>query len=194
MFSNELTKELLLRQILGLLNDQEKRFGKNTQSTARSTPPAMRLPIRWFLDFRSGGSLCHICLSSFLQMSDGKHFGFFSWEKYNEKIKLLLERRIWNAMIQKKFFRFPVAYIRPEIPKDLREQIANILKERQCEIIQDESQASHIIYPEIESIASDYARPSLKSGENVQIHWYYLPESYDLWVPNTFALPVRVFV
>ncbi|XP_031624506.1 SWI/SNF complex subunit SMARCC2 isoform X2 [Contarinia nasturtii] len=185
------TKESLSQLLISFIQFQETRFGKGA-----SEPPTMRLPMRCFLDFKPGGSLCHIFSNMYRYKADQRWRKFeFNVTKTARKDKdpnIQMATEILENLIDQECFRLPTAYIRPEVEEELREQITEILKERQCEITEDEDQASHIIYPELDPLPDDYARPSFKRGKNVMIHWYYLPESYDSWVANTFELPEDV--
>lgn len=150
--------------------------------------------MRCFLDFKPGGSLCHIfaniyrfntnqCRSKELNVSE---IVPEDEERYKE-----MSIEVFQKLIDQKCFRLPSVYIRSEIDDDMRNRIIGILKQKQCEITEDADQASHIIYPEVDHFPEDYARLLFKRGKNVMIHWYYLPETYDSWIPITFDLPVR---
>lgn len=177
--------------LISFIQFQETRFGKGA-----TEPPTKRLPMRCFLDFKPGGSLCHIFSNMYRYKADQRWRKFeFNVTKTPRKDKdpnIQMAIEIESTLIEQEFFRLPVAYIRPEVNDELREQITEVLKNHQCEIMDDEEDATHIIYPEIDTSPDDYARPSFRRAKNVMMHWYYLPESYDSWVPNTFELPVRV--
>lgn len=53
-----------------------------------------------------------------------------------------------------------------------------------------ETEATHIIYRTVDPLDEEYARPSFKRGGNVNMHWYYFPDSYDTWLPSPPDLPV----
>lgn len=150
--------------------------------------------MRCFLDFKPGGSLCHIFSNMYRYKADQRWRKFeFNVTKTARKDKdpnIQMANDILDTLIEQEFVRLPSAYIRPEVDDELREKITDILKKRECEIIEEEDGASHIIYPDIDPLPDDYARPSFKRGKNIMMHWYYLPESYDSWVSNTFDLPV----
>lgn len=187
---------------------------ENNESTLDSTssPPIMRVPMRCFLDFQLGRSLCHIFAIMYYyktNLEDSKPCDQ-QWTKFNfdasqetiskttndvasdMDLNMHVSQKIYEKLIEVKCFYLPTAYIRPEIADDQRKRITDILKTRQCEIVDDENHATHIIYQALEHASEDYARPILKEGDNVIVHWYYLPESYDSWIPNKFVLPVRL--
>lgn len=175
--------------LISYLQFQENRFGKGA-----SEPLMTRLPMRCFLDFKPGGSVCQIFSNMYRVKADQRWRKFeFNLTKTSRKDKdpvMQMASDIEQQLIENELYLLPVAYIRPEVDEDLREEVTEILKNRSCEITTDESKATHIIYPEVDALPDDYARPSFRRGKNVMIHWYYFPESYDSWVPNTFDLPV----
>lgn len=192
-----------MSQVLtSLIQFQETYFGKNARK-----PPTMRLPMRCFLDFEPGGNICCIFSCMFCNKT-GKGWEHFKTRVDDAKKKtqrdaqldtrldikssIELATKIRQSLLDKHFLQLPIAYIRPEVGEKVRERITDILRDCKCELTSDEDQASHIIYPETDPLPDEYARPSFKSGKNVMIHWYYLPESYESWVPNTFDLPVRL--
>lgn len=178
------TKESLSQLLISFIQFQEKNFGRKS-----CEPPIMRFPMRCFFDFKPGGSLCHFFSNIYRFKADQRltKIDFDGTETY---IRMLKE--VYNKMTDQKCFRLPTAYIQSDIDDDLRKEITQILNDRQCEITEDQAQASHIIYPKLEHSPEDYARPSFKQGDYVMIHWYFLPESYDSWIPNTYDLPVSI--
>lgn len=138
---------------------QQKIFGKGS-----SEIQTMHLAMRCF--FHSD-SLCHI----FLKMYDYK--ANRKWENFDfedEPHYIAMSKEINAHLINIKYFQLPTIHIRHDVDDKLREKITNILKERQGKITQDENQASHIIYPEIEPLPSEYARPLFKRGTHVMMH------------------------
>lgn len=111
-------------------------------------------------------------------------FEFDGTEKADQNIEM--SKYILEKLIEHKCLRIPSIYIRPEIDSRLRHEINEALKNLQCEIAADEYDATHIVFPEVNYQSENYARPHFKRGDKVWIHWYYLPESYDSWVENTF--------
>lgn len=184
------TKESLAKLLVEFIQYQETKLGKNANE-----PQSTRLPMRCFLDFKPGGSLCHIFSNMYRYKCDQR------WRKFEFNVSKAQSRKdkdpnsqlfveIETALIEEECLRLPVAYIRPEVDDKLRGRITGILKRHQGEVTTDIEEATHIIYPSTEMGQDDYARPTFRRGKNVMIHWYYLPESYDSWVPVSFDLPV----
>lgn len=162
----------------------------NDSTKARTT----RLPMQCLFDFNPGGGICHFFATIYRYKAEQRleKFDFdltfnTSSKEYDQKIALNDE--IYARLIDVMCVRMPVAYIRPEVDGELCQNITKILKDRQVEITKDETEATHMIYPIVEA-NEDYAWPSFKRGQHVMIHSYRRPESFDLWVANTFDLSV----
>lgn len=57
-------------------------------------------------------------------------------------------------------------------------------------ILENEQEATHILFPVVDPLDEEYARPVYKNKERwIQMHWYYFPDSHDSWV-NT-EVPVE---
>lgn len=151
--------------------------------------------MRCFLDFKPGGSLCHIFANMYRYKTEQR------WRKFDftmaknpmrkdPNIQMLME--IETALIEAECFRLPVVYVRPDVEKSLAAKVKSIINNHQGEITEDEEEASHIVCPIVEPLPEDFARPTFRRGSHIMIHWYYFPESYDSWVQNSIDLPVIV--
>lgn len=185
-----ITKESLSQLIIQFLQYQEAKLGKNAQE-----PPTTRIPMRHFLDFKPGGGLCVIFASMYRFRTEqrGKKFDFTIGKNTSRKdpnIQMIMD--IEAALIEAEQLRLPEIYIRPELDKPLANKIKDILTARRVEIVPDEEDATHVVYPLVDPHPDEYARPSFKRGSNIMLHWYCFPESYDSWVPNTFDIPDNI--
>lgn len=146
-----------------------------------------------FLDFRLGGSLCHILASIYRYKSDQSLKGLaFDATNITNKSYIEMSKHVFQNLIEHMHIRLPAVFIRPECDDKLREQINGVLKGLRCEIVDNQNEASHIIFPELDRSTEDYTRPLFKRGRDVMMHWYYLPDSYDSWLYNRrFILPVN---
>jgi SWI/SNF related-matrix-associated actin-dependent regulator of chromatin subfamily C len=99
---------------------------------------------------------------------------------------------IESCLIDAEIFRLPTIYIRPEVDRALASKIREIITNHQAEITEEEEDATHIVFPEVDPLPEEYARPLFKRDKFVMLHWYYFPESYDSWVANNFDLPDNV--
>lgn len=181
------TKESLCTLIVQFIQYQETKLGKHV-----SEPVLTRLPMRCFLDFKPGGSLCQILATMYRYKLEQR------WRKFDFSVTKTAARKdpniqmlevIETALIETECFRLPVVYVRPDVEKPLAAKLRAIIASHQGEITEDEDEASHIVYPIVEPLTEEYARPTFRRGQHIMLHWYYFPHSYDLWVPNTFDLP-----
>lgn len=184
------TKESLAQLIVQFVQYQETKLGKNAQD-----PPTTRLPMRCFMDFKPGGALCHILATMYRYKAEQRWRKFdFTVNKNPMRkdpiIQMLLDME--TALIEAECMRLPIVYVRPEVDKTTANRITDIVTNHQGEMTLDEEEATHIIYPAVDPLPEDYARPMFRRDKHVMIHWYYFPESYDTWVPNTFDLPDNV--
>ncbi|XP_022219357.2 SWI/SNF complex subunit SMARCC2 isoform X2 [Drosophila obscura] len=188
--SEPITKESLAQLLIQFLQYVEAKLGKNS-----AEPPATRIPMRCFLDFKNGGGLCIIFSTMFRFRAEqrGKKFDFSIGKNPTRKdpnIQLLIE--IEQALVEADLYRIPYIYIRPEIEKGFEGRLREILDNRRVEIVTDEEDATHIVYPIVDPHPDEYARPIFKRGSHVMLHWYYFPESYDSWTVNSFDLPENI--
>ncbi|EDW66752.1 SWI/SNF complex subunit SMARCC1 isoform X2 [Drosophila virilis] len=188
--SEPVTKESLAQLLILFLQYVEAKLGKNS-----AEPPATRIPMRCFLDFKNGGGLCIIFSTMFRFRAEqrGKKFDFSIGKNPTRKdpnIQLLIE--IEQALVEADLYRIPYIYIRPEIEKSFEARLREILDNRRVEIVTDEEDATHIVYPVVDPHPDEYARPIFKRGNHVMLHWYYFPESYDSWTLNSFDLPENI--
>lgn len=149
--------------------------------------------MRCLIDFKPGGGLCQIFTIMFRYKSEQRlrklDFNVTKGRKDKDPNAILLAE-IETTLIESQALRLPVVFIRPDVDAELAEKISDIITSRQGEVVKDEEEATHVIYPEPEDPSDDYARPSFRRGKNVMIHWYNFPESYDLWTLNNFELSV----
>ncbi|KAH8310336.1 hypothetical protein KR044_000810, partial [Drosophila immigrans] len=188
--SEPITKESLAQLLILFLQYVEAKLGKNS-----AEPPATRIPMRCFLDFKQGGGLCIIFSTMFRFRAEqrGKKFDFSIGKNPTRKdpnIQLLIE--IEQALVEADLYRIPYIYIRPEIEKSFESRLREILDNRRVEIVTDEEDATHIVYPVVDPHPDEYARPIFKRANHVMLHWYYFPESYDSWTLNSFDLPENI--
>lgn len=152
--------------------------------------------MRFFTDFKPNGGLCVILGTMYRFKSEQRWRKFdFTISKATAKkdpnIQMLME--IESCLIDAEIFRLPIIFIRPEVDRALASKIREIITNHQAEICEEEEEATHIVYPDVDPLPEEYARPLFKRDKNVMLHWYYFPESYDSWVPaNSFDMPDNV--
>lgn len=168
-------------------------LGKTSVNPA-ARPAVIRLPMWCARDFRPGGCLCHIFSSMYAFKTNQKWTEFESeMNNYKNNAKRLtdMSKEIFQNLIGNKCLRLPTVYIRPEITNESREEIKSLLIERTLgELTDDADFATHILYEKSDDVTATYARPLFKQGQNIMMHWCYLPQSYDTFTPNKFDLSV----
>ncbi|KAG8041210.1 hypothetical protein G9C98_002198 [Cotesia typhae] len=174
------TNKSLSTLIIQLIQFQEDNLGKNV-----SKPPMARLPMKCFLDFKPNGGLCHIFATAyrFKQEQGWRRFDFpvgKSTSRLDRIIEMLIA--IERALIQNRCITVPCVYIRPEIDKATASKVKENIRRHQGTIAENEAEATHIIYPPVDPMEEEYARPCLRRDRSVLLHWYYFPDSYDSWV------------
>ncbi|XP_045779311.1 SWI/SNF complex subunit SMARCC2 isoform X1 [Maniola jurtina] len=182
------TKEGLAQLVIQLIQYQENKLGKNA-----ADPPFMRLPMKVFMDMKPGGSLCTVLATMFRFKSEQR------WRKFDFQVGKNPSRKDLNvqmmmdietSLITAEIIRSPCIFIRPEVDKATANKVKDIIVNHQGEICEDEEDATHIVYPCVDPLEEEYARPVFKRGNSVLVHWYYFPDSHDTWTQAD--LPVDV--
>ncbi|CAH2054423.1 unnamed protein product, partial [Iphiclides podalirius] len=179
------TKEGLAQLVVQLIQYQENKLGKNA-----SDPPFLRLPMKVFMDLKPGGSLCTVLATMFRFKSEQRwrKFDFQNPSRKDLNVQMMME--IESALLGAEIIRTPCVFIRPDVDKATANKVKDIVSNHQGEICEDEEDATHIIYPTVDPLEEEYARPVFRRGNSVLVHWYYLPDSHDTWAQAD--LPVEV--
>lgn len=173
------TKEGLAQLVIQLIQYQENKLGKNA-----SDPPFLRLPMKVFMDMKPGGSLCTVLATMFRFKSEQR------WRKFDfqvgknpsrKDLNVQMMMEIESALLGAEIIRSPCVYIRSDVDKATVNKVKDIIVNHQGEICEDEEDATHIVYPTVDPMEEEYARPVIRRGNHVLVHWYYLPDSHDTW-------------
>lgn len=174
--------------------------------------------MKCFLDFKSGGGLCHILATAyrFKQEQGWRRFDFpggkviffiYSFVQiffklcdvafYKKKILLQSGSRTdrtvdmlmaaERALIQNRCMTVPSVFVRPDVDKNTATKVKEMVRKHQGNVVENEADATHVIYPPVDPIEEEYARPCMRRERSVLLHWYYFPDSYDTW--TTLDLP-----
>lgn len=170
------TAKSLAQLIPQLLQFQEDNFGKGVKS-----PPFTRLPVRYFLDFSTDGSLCHVLASMYkYKFEQGwRRFDLSSPSRKDTNVAMC--SKVEESLVEKGFHVTPKLFLKKDLPKEDRDRVREIVKKRSCSIVDDESDATHIIFPSTDFDNDVYCKASLKRGEKCLVHFYRMPESHDNW-------------
>uniref|UniRef100_A0A8C0LTE0 SWI/SNF related BAF chromatin remodeling complex subunit C2 n=1 Tax=Canis lupus dingo TaxID=286419 RepID=A0A8C0LTE0_CANLU len=177
------TNKSLSSLVVQLLQFQEEVFGKHV-----SNAPLTKLPIKCFLDFKAGGSLCHILAAAYKFKSDQgwRRYDFQNPSRMDRNVEMFMT--IEKSLVQNNCLSRPNIFLCPEIEPKLLGKLKDIIKRHQGTVTEDKNNASHVVYPLISLLVlslspEEWVRPVMKRDKQVLLHWGYYPDSYDTWIP-----------
>ncbi|CAO2581920.1 SWI/SNF complex subunit SMARCC2 [Lemmus lemmus] len=173
------TNKSLSSLVVQLLQFQEEVFGKHV-----SNAPLTKLPMKCFLDFKAGGSLCHILAAAYKFKSDQgwRRYDFQNPSRMDRNVEMFMT--IEKSLVQNNCLSRPNIFLCPEIEPKLLGKLKDIVKRHQGTITEDKSNASHVVYPVPGNLEEEeWVRPVMKRDKQVLLHWGYYPDSYDTWIP-----------
>ncbi|XP_014853561.1 PREDICTED: SWI/SNF complex subunit SMARCC2 isoform X2 [Poecilia mexicana] len=171
------TNKSLSSLVVQLLQFQEEVFGRHV-----SNPPLTKLPMKCFLDFKSGGALCHILAAAYKFKSDQGWFDFQNPSRMDRNVEMFMT--IEKSLVQNNCLTRPVIYLSSDIEPKLLGKLKDIIKRHQGSVTEDKTSSSHIVVPIPSSLEEEeWVRPVMKRDKQVLLHWGYFPDSYDTWIP-----------
>ncbi|KAM9759458.1 SWI/SNF complex subunit SMARCC2 isoform 2-T2 [Menidia menidia] len=171
------TNKSLSSLVVQLLQFQEEVFGRHV-----SNPPLTKLPMKCFLDFKSGGALCHILAAAYKFKSDQGWFDFQNPSRMDRNVEMFMT--IEKSLVQNNCLTRPVIYLSTDIEPKLLGKLKDIIKRHQGSVTEDKSSSSHVVVPIPTSLEEEeWVRPVMKRDKQVLLHWGYFPDSYDTWIP-----------
>ena len=91
--------------------------------------------------------------------------------------ELLLQMQI--ALNQQGLLKFPKVFIHPTVDSAATKKMRDILRDHEAELVDSESEATHIVFGTNEPPKEDYVRPTFKRDSGgVMVHWMYYPDRY----------------
>ncbi|XP_045547620.1 SWI/SNF complex subunit SMARCC2 isoform X2 [Salmo salar] len=170
------TNKSLSSLVVQLLQFQEEVFGRHV-----SNPPLTRLPMKSFLDFKSGGALCHILAAAYKFKSDQGWFDFQNPSRMDRNVEMFMT--IEKSLVQNNCLSRPVIYLSSDIEAKLLGKLKDIIKRHQGSVTEDKTSSSHVVVPIPASLEEEeWVRPVMKRDKQVLLHWGYYPDSYDTWI------------
>ncbi|XP_056294000.1 SWI/SNF complex subunit SMARCC2 [Pseudoliparis swirei] len=172
------TNKSLSSLVVQLLQFQEEVFGRHV-----SNPPLTKLPMKCFLDFKSGGALCHILAAAYKFKSDQgwRRFDFQNPSRMDRNVEMFMT--IEKSLVQNNCLSRPVIYLSSDIEPKLLGKLKDIIKRHQGSVSEDKASSSHVVVPIPTSLEEEeWVRPVMKRDKQVLLHWGYLPDSYDTWI------------
>ncbi|KAJ8259348.1 hypothetical protein COCON_G00183600 [Conger conger] len=163
------TNKSLSSLVVQLLQFQEEVFGRH---------------MKCFLDFKSGGALCHILAAAYKFKSDQgwRRFDFQNPSRMDRNVEMFMN--IEKSLVQNNCLSRPIIYLSSEIEPKLLGKIKDIIKRHQGSVTEDKAASSHVVVPIPASLEEEeWVRPVMKRDKQVLLHWGYSPDSYDTWIP-----------
>lgn len=170
------TNKGLSQIIVQLLQFMEEYLGPKVTKA-----PMTKLPMKCFLDFKAGGGLCHILSTVYKFKSDQgwRRFDFQSPSRKDTNIELF--REIEKTLLSNKCWTKPTVFIHTEVDKELRNELKDIVKRHDGKIVEEEEEASHVVFDEQDPLDDEFARGVMRRDRQTLFHFYYMPDSYDSW-------------
>uniref|UniRef100_A0A8C7QPA3 SWI/SNF related BAF chromatin remodeling complex subunit C2 n=1 Tax=Oncorhynchus mykiss TaxID=8022 RepID=A0A8C7QPA3_ONCMY len=165
------TNKSLSSLVVQLLQFQEEVFGRHV-----SNPPLTRLPMKSFLDFKSGGALCHILAAAYKFKSDQgwRRFDFQNPSRMDRNVEMFMT--IEKSLVQNNCLSRPVIYLSSDIEAKLLGKLKDIIKRHQVGF-------THTVqYNTTQHTNTEWVRPVMKRDKQVLLHWGYSPDSPS-WLP-----------
>ncbi|XP_046881672.1 SWI/SNF complex subunit SMARCC2 isoform X2 [Hypomesus transpacificus] len=172
------TNKSLSSLVVQLLQFQEEVFGKHV-----SNPPLTKLPMKSFLDFKSGGALCHILAAAYKFKSDQgwRRFDFQNPSRMDRNVEMFMT--IEKSLVQNNCLSRPVISLSSDIEPKLLGKLKDIIKRHQGSVTEDKASSSHVVVPIPTSLEEEeWVRPVMKRDKQMLLHWGYSPDSYDTWI------------
>nr|XP_028606566.1 SWI/SNF complex subunit SMARCC1 isoform X2 [Podarcis muralis] len=173
------TNKTLAGLVVQLLQFQEDAFGKHV-----ANPAFTKFPAKCFMDFKAGGTLCHILGAAYKYKNEQgwRRFDLQNPSRMDRNVEMFMniEKTLNNCLSR------PTIYLVPEIELKLANKLKDIVKRHQGTVTDEKSKATHHIYPVPTSLdEEEWLRPVMKKDKQVLVHWGYYPDSYDTWVHAT---------
>uniref|UniRef100_A0A3Q3XCZ1 Uncharacterized protein n=1 Tax=Mola mola TaxID=94237 RepID=A0A3Q3XCZ1_MOLML len=172
------TNKSLSSLVVQLLQFQEEVFGRHV-----SNPPLTKLPMKCFLDFKSGGALCHILAAAYKFKSDQgwRRFDFQNPSRMDRNVEMFMT--IEKSLVQNNCLTRPVIYLSPDIEPKLLGKLKDIIKRHQVTVSSAALTRFVLKYFSLFG-PEEWVRPVMKRDKQVLLHWGYFPDRLVLKLQN----------
>ncbi|XP_008578861.1 PREDICTED: SWI/SNF complex subunit SMARCC1-like, partial [Galeopterus variegatus] len=136
------TNKTLAGLVVQLLQFQEDAFGKHV-----TNPAFTKLPAKCFMDFKAGGTLCHILGAAYKYKNEQgwRRFDLQNPSRMDRNVEMFMN--IEKTLVQNNCLTRPNIYLIPDIDLKLANKLKDIIKRHQGTFTDEKSKASHHIYP-----------------------------------------------
>jgi len=169
---------------LSQLTVQLLQFMEDTCGSKAAQPPQVRLPNKCFLDFKAGGGLCVIFNTLYKYKSEHswRRFDFQSPSRKDANLELL--KGVSAALVAAGCWSVPKVAIHGSVDPDMKRGLADIVTRHQGTVVENEADATHIVFDEKGFLDDEFARAVLRRDRLTLFHFYSFPDSHDSWCSN----------
>ncbi|XP_061110303.1 SWI/SNF complex subunit SMARCC1-like isoform X2 [Conger conger] len=167
--------------VVQLLQFQEDAFGRRVNN-----PALTKLPTKCFLDFKAGGSLCHILGSAYkFKTEQGwRRFDLQNPSRVDRNVEMFMT--VEKTLIQNNCLVRPLVFLAPEMEQKQASKLKDIVKRHQGSVTEEKAKATHHISPSPTSVdEEEWLRPVMRRDKQLLVHWGMYPDSYDTWVSTS---------
>merc|ERR1712045_1096400 len=86
-----------------------------------------------------------------------------------------------EALIEKEFHIVPKLFLTKDVPRADKERSKDAAAKMKMTIVENQEDATHVLYPSVDPDPDAYCRAVFKRGEKCLVHFYRMPESQDNW-------------
>ncbi|XP_010214888.1 PREDICTED: SWI/SNF complex subunit SMARCC1-like, partial [Tinamus guttatus] len=136
------TNKTLAGLVVQLLQFQEDAFGKHV-----TNPAFTKLPAKCFMDFKAGGTLCHILGAAYKYKNEQgwRRFDLQNPSRMDRNVEMFMN--IEKTLVQNNCLSRPTIYLIPDIELKLANKLKDIVKRHQGTVTEEKSKATHHVYP-----------------------------------------------
>ena len=135
--------------------------------------------VRYFNNFIPDGSLCHIlaAMYKFKHEQGWRRFDLNSPSRKEANLQMCIKME--EALVEQEIHFVPKLFLSKQLNKDEnkedKDKVKEIAKKRGFAIVDDEAEATHILYPASDPDGEAYARPVFRKGDKCLVHFYRFP-------------------
>eukprot|EP00898_Chlorokybus_atmophyticus_P002178 jgi/Chlat1/2961/Chrsp2S00363 len=183
--------------VMQLLQFQEDVLGRQ----APDPKPFTKLPVKLFYNTKPSGPLYTLLAKCYehKRTQDWRRFDF-QLPARRDAVLTMLEA-VREELVSKGFLKYPKVFISDLVPA----ASIDILKATVVECggsvasTEDEAGVSHALYPDAPAPAGEdqneaWCRTIEVRGDEVKVHWWYYPDSYDEWMDEVASMWVEITI
>ena len=168
-----------------------QQFQEDVLGVNAPKPHAMvRLPAKLFKDMSARGSLHAILRQCFeyKKTMDWRRLDFQTPAKRDANLQLLMS--VERVLLDRGLLKRPRIAFHRSVPASARPALKALFALVHAEEAASASTASHVLFPSppAEDDDEDWFRPLEKRDRRAFVHWWYYPDSYDSWIPDSEAV------